>query len=94
LFINYNQLVTAPAFTAKGNKIGLKAALSRRLDAGLTIYYQTKEMAKFAALASLNGAGPQLGFHIDVGKNTGLSYEQVPRIAVPLGAKVGKNDYM
>jgi len=53
-----------------------------------SLHYQTREIATIAALASLSGAEAQLGSHLNVGKNTGPSQQQLRSIEVWLGAKV------
>jgi 4-carboxymuconolactone decarboxylase len=51
--------------------------------------YQSREIATISALASLGGTEAQLMSHLKVGKNIGLTEEQLRSVASILSAKVG-----
>ena len=51
--------------------------------------YQSREIATIAALASLSGVESQLRSHLTVGRNTGLTEQQLRRIAFNIATKVG-----
>jgi quercetin dioxygenase-like cupin family protein/alkylhydroperoxidase/carboxymuconolactone decarboxylase family protein YurZ len=51
--------------------------------------YQNREIATISALASLGGTEAQLMSHLKVGKNIGLTEEQLRSVASILSAKVG-----
>ena len=51
--------------------------------------FQSREIATISALASLTGAEAQLRSHLSVGRNVGLSEQQLREIASILFAKVG-----
>lgn len=51
--------------------------------------YQSREIATISALASLGGAESQLRSHLNVGKNIGLSEQQLRAVAFILSAKIG-----
>jgi quercetin dioxygenase-like cupin family protein/alkylhydroperoxidase/carboxymuconolactone decarboxylase family protein YurZ len=51
--------------------------------------YKTREIATISALASLTGTEAQLHGHLMVGKNIGLTEEQLRKIAFTLKTKIG-----
>lgn len=51
--------------------------------------YQSREMATISALASLSGTEAQLKSHLSVGKNIGLTEQQLRSIALVISIKVG-----
>ena len=51
--------------------------------------YQSREIATISALASLSGTEAQLKSHLSVGKNIGLTEQQLRSIASAISAKVG-----
>jgi 4-carboxymuconolactone decarboxylase len=89
--VKETQLKSANAFAPALDKF-LKEHLFADIFDRNNLDYQTREIATIAALASLKGAEAQLGSHLNVGKNTGLSQEQLRSIAVTLGAKVGNKE--
>jgi len=54
--------------------------------------YQSRELATIAALASLDGAEAQFGSHLNLGKNIGLSQDQLRCIAYTLNSQVGARE--
>jgi 4-carboxymuconolactone decarboxylase len=54
--------------------------------------YQSREIATISALASLGGTEAQLLSHLKVGKNIGLTEEQLRRLAFTLSTKVGRQE--
>ncbi|MEJ7558822.1 MAG: carboxymuconolactone decarboxylase family protein [Pedobacter sp.] len=89
--VKETQLKGANAFAPALDKF-LKEHLFADIFDRNNLDYQTREIATIAALASLNGAEAQLGSHLSVGKNIGLSQAQLRSIAVTLGAKVGNKE--
>jgi 4-carboxymuconolactone decarboxylase len=51
--------------------------------------YQSREIITISALASLSGTEPQLQGHLMIGKNIGLTKEQLREIAFTLETKIG-----
>lgn len=58
----------------------LKAHLFGDIFARDNVDWQTRELATIAMLASINGVESQLGSHINIGKNNGLTDEHVKEI--------------
>lgn len=58
----------------------LKEHLFADIFARGVLSYQEREIATIAALSSIDGVEPQLNSHIQLGKNTGLSQEQINEI--------------
>lgn len=58
----------------------LKEHLFADIFARGVLSYQEREIATIAALSTINGVEPQLNSHIQLGKNTGLSQEQINEI--------------
>jgi 4-carboxymuconolactone decarboxylase len=54
--------------------------------------YQSREIATISALASLGGTEAQLFSHLKVGKNIGLTEEQLRSLAFILSTKVGRQE--
>lgn len=54
--------------------------------------YQSREIATISALASLGGTEAQLLSHLKVGKNIGLTVEQLRSLAFILSTKVGRQE--
>jgi quercetin dioxygenase-like cupin family protein/alkylhydroperoxidase/carboxymuconolactone decarboxylase family protein YurZ len=54
--------------------------------------YQSREIATISALASLGGTEAQLLSHLRVGKNIGLTEEQLRSLAFILSTKVGRQE--
>lgn len=54
--------------------------------------YKTREMVTISALASLGGAEAQLNSHLNLGKNIGLTEQQLRGIALTLLDKVGAKE--
>ena len=51
--------------------------------------YQSREIATISALASLYGTEAQLKSHLNVGKNTGLTEQQLRGVAAVISTKIG-----
>ncbi|MCW3465151.1 alpha/beta fold hydrolase [Chitinophaga nivalis] len=51
--------------------------------------YQHREIATISALASMDGTAAQLRSHLQVGRNVGLSEQQLRRVAFLISTKVG-----
>lgn len=58
----------------------LKEHLFADIFARGVLSYQEREIATIAALSSIDGVEPQLNSHIQLGKNTGLTQEQINEI--------------
>ena len=54
--------------------------------------YQNREIATISALASLGGTEAQLKSHLSVGKNIGLTEQQLRSIAFTISIKVGRQE--
>jgi alkylhydroperoxidase/carboxymuconolactone decarboxylase family protein YurZ len=54
--------------------------------------YQSREIATISALVSLGGTGTQLRAHLHVGRNVGLTEQQLRAIAFTLSTKVGLDE--
>jgi quercetin dioxygenase-like cupin family protein/alkylhydroperoxidase/carboxymuconolactone decarboxylase family protein YurZ len=54
--------------------------------------YQSREIATISALASLNGAEGQLRAHLNVGRNVGLTAQQLQGIASILATQIGSQE--
>jgi alkylhydroperoxidase/carboxymuconolactone decarboxylase family protein YurZ len=54
-------------------------------------YYQ-RELVTIAALASMDGVGPQLGAHISFGMNVGVTEQQLQEMFNTIEVSVGKDD--
>lgn len=52
--------------------------------------YQQRELATISALAAMPGVEPQLQAHIGMGKNTGITENQLIQIAVLIGQHINK----
>ncbi|MBP1637231.1 MAG: carboxymuconolactone decarboxylase [Bacteroidetes bacterium] len=54
--------------------------------------YRSREIVTISALASLSGTEPQLQGHLMIGKNIGLTKEQIRGIAFTLKTKIGSQE--
>jgi 4-carboxymuconolactone decarboxylase len=92
---NQTKLIGAPA---TGAYIDFAPAIDQFLKGHLfgdifgrdNLDFQTREIATIAALANMEGVGPQLQAHFHIGLNTGLTEAQLKSLIAVLAGKVGQ----
>ncbi len=67
----------------------LKAHLFGDLFGRDVLDFQSREIATLSALASMQGTGSQLGSHLKIARNIGLSNDQLKEIAFEIAVKAG-----
>lgn len=84
--------VTGPLFDfAPGINTLLQSHLFGDLFSRDVLDYRSREIATVSALASMDGVESQLGAHIRIATNVGLSETQLMETASVLSTRVGKN---
>ncbi len=87
------QVKPAPGFGEFAPRIDsfLKEHLFADIFDSEVLNHRQREIATISALAAMDGVAPQLGSHISIGMNTGLTESQLNDLFIVIENSVGKN---